>query len=152
MHDKPYSQLFNLRENSGKIHNRCTTTTVKICDYTVFLRVLWESYIFYSVLPYKMSVSHNCIFTRVLPRKSQKRVPKWHQNGPQNGPGIVQYACFPVCFVVHMCKTPVFYRVKWYKIVKNRHVENNFPICFLRWRLYRVLPAKMRVQKIRQPP
>ena len=66
----------------GKTRVKCTTGRVPSCDYTVFLRVLGKRAHFYRVLPYKMRISINRIFIRVLPCKSQE----WPKNGPQNGP------------------------------------------------------------------
>ena len=50
------------------------------------------------VLPYKMRIPMNRIFTRIFTCNSQKRVPTWPPNGPQHEPWIVQYACFAVLF------------------------------------------------------
>ncbi len=124
MAENSFSMIVEIVNLYGKTRVKCTTGRVPSYDYTVFLRVLRKSVYFYRVLPYKMRISINCIFIRVLPVKTQHG----YQNGPQNGPPNRTRIALNTRFVevirVWVHKNTVFYRVKWHKIVQNRRVEN----------------------------
>ena len=82
MAENSFSMIVEIVNLYGKTRVKCTTGRVPSYDYTVFLRVLRKRVHFYRVLPYKMRISINCIFIRVLPVKTQHG----YQNRPQNEP------------------------------------------------------------------
>ena len=68
----------------GKTRVKRTTERAALCIYAVFLRISSKSADLTRVLPCKRTFTINCIFSRVLPDKSQLG----SQNGPQNGSRI----------------------------------------------------------------
>ena len=66
----------------GKTRVKRTTERAALCVYAVFVRISSKSADFTRVLPCKMTFTINCIFSRVLPVKSQQGC----QNRPQDGP------------------------------------------------------------------
>ena len=74
----------NYADLYGKTRVKRTTERAALCVYAVFLRISSKSADFTRVLPCKMTFTINCIFSRVLPVKSQHG----SQNRPQNGSQI----------------------------------------------------------------
>ena len=139
----------------GKTRVKRTTQRAALCVYAVFLRISSKSAEFTRVLPYKMSVSINCIFSRVLPCKSQH----WCQNRPQNGPPNRTRIALNTRFVevIRVCvhKNTGFYRVKWLRNLPKwptRKTSIHYAILpektRVKWRprvrLYRVFSGKSR--------
>ena len=112
MAENSFSMIVEIVNLYGKTRVKCTTGRVPSCDYTVFLRVLRKSVHFYRVLPYKMRISINCIFIRVLPVKTQHGYQNRPQNGPPNRTRIALNTCFVEVIRVWVHKYTVFYRVK----------------------------------------
>ena len=107
--------------------------------YAVFLRISSKSDDLTRVLPYKTSFRRNCIFSRVLPVKSQH----WCQNRPENGPPNLTPIALNTRFVevirVCMHKNTGFYRVKW---LRNRPKWPTQKMSID----YAILPEKTRVK------
>ena len=109
----------------GKTRVKYTTGTMASCVYTVFLCISSKSADFTSVLPYKMAFTRNCIFSRVLPVKSQHGCQNRPQNGPPNRTRIALNTRFVEIIRVWVHKNTVFYRVNSIKISKKSPIEKD---------------------------
>ena len=131
--------------------------------YRVFLCISSKSADFTRVLPYKMSVSINCIFSRVLPCKSQHGCQNRPQNGPPNRTRIALNTRFVEVIRVRVHKNTGFYRVKWLRKrpkwpTRKASIDDAILLekTRVKWRprvrLYRVFSSKVRFWRPLWPP